>query len=243
MGEISTSGKRFLIRAASLGLLALCVLMLARCDRLQLNSDLPAPGSPSRAAIEALLRDVNRVPERTRVPGYQRGCGAGEGCVFGPAWSDDTAAEGGHNGCDTRNDVLAKTLEHVEYRPGTRDCVVVAGILSDPYSGQILEFQKKDASAVHIDHVFPLAAAWDLGAHAWPTEMRMHFSNDITYNLLAVNGADNQRKGDSTPGDWLPDHLAYRCFYAGKYLSAAIAYGLPITDSDDSALRAVAARC
>lgn len=25
-----------------------------------------------------------------------------EGCVFGPAWTDDSSAPGSHNGCDTR---------------------------------------------------------------------------------------------------------------------------------------------
>ena len=243
MGDKGTTGWQLIGRAASLVVLVAVVVALARCDRLQLRSDLPAPGSPGRAEIEAMLEVVDRVADRVRAPGYQRGCGVGEGCVFGPAWSDDTDAEGGHNGCDTRNDVLARTLDHVEYRPGTGDCVVVAGSLADPYSGELVQFQKANARAVQIDHVIPLAAAWDLGAHAWPAESRQRFANDVAINLLAVNGPDNQRKGDSTPGDWLPGNLAYRCFYAGKYLSAAIVYELPITDADDAALRAVAARC
>lgn len=243
MGDETTTGRQLIGRVVSLLVLVLLVVVLARCDRLRLRADLPAPGSPGRAEIEAMLGVVHQVPDRVRVPGYQRGCGAGEGCVFGPAWSDDTDAEGGHNGCDTRNDVLSRTLEHVEYRPGTGGCVVVAGLLADPYSGQMVQFQKANARAVQIDHVIPLSAAWDLGAHAWPAKSRRRFANDIAVNLLAVNGPDNQRKGDSTPGDWLPENPAYQCFYAGKYLSAAIVYELPITHADDAALRAVAARC
>ncbi|WP_084611551.1 HNH endonuclease family protein [Tomitella biformata] len=238
-----TTGGQFATRAAGLGLLVLLVILIARCDRVPLRADLPAPGSPDRAAIEVLLAAAERVPERVRAPGYQRGCGAGEGCVFGPAWSDDTDAEAGRNGCDTRNDVLARTLDQVEYRPGARDCVVVAGVLADPYSGQLLEFTKQDAGAVQIDHVIPLAAAWDLGAHDWPLELRQRFANDVAINLLAVNGPDNQRKSDGTPAEWLPANPAYRCFYAGKYLSAAVAYRLPITDADETVLRSVAARC
>lgn len=242
-GSTTTSRRQLAARVAGLVALLLLVVLVARCGHVQLRSDRPAPGSPGREAIEALLATAERVPERVRVPGYQRGCGAGEACVFGPAWSDDTDAEGGHNGCDTRNDVLVRSMDRVEFRPGTHNCVVVAGELADPYSGEVLHFEKRDASAVQIDHVFPLAAAWDLGAHAWTPQLRQRFANDITYNLLAVNGPDNQRKSDSTPGDWLPDNAAYRCFYAAKYLSVAIAYALPITDSDDAELRSVSARC
>lgn len=238
-----TTGAQLALRVAVLAALALVVLLIARCDRLPLRADMPAPGSPDRAAIEALLAAADRIPARVHSDGYERGCGAGEGCVFGPAWSDDTSAEGGHNGCDTRNDVLARSLEQVEFRPGTHDCVVVKGVLADPYSGQRLPFEKRHAGAVQIDHVIPLAAAWDLGAHAWPLELRQRFANDIAVNLLAVNGPDNQRKSDATPGGWLPANAAYRCFYAGKYLTAAIAYRLPITDADADALGAVAARC
>lgn len=231
------------LRAVGLAVLVLVVVSVARCDRLQLRADSPAPGSPTRQAIEMLLAAVDRVPARVRAPGYERGCGAGEDCVFGPAWSDDTDADGGHNGCDTRNDVLARSLQEPQFRPGTRDCVVIAGRLADPYSGRILPFDKRDAGAVQIDHVIPLAAAWDLGAHAWTPALRQRFANDITINLLAVNGPDNQRKSDGTPGEWLPDNAAYRCFYAGKYLTAALAYRLPLTDADAAALQAVAERC
>src|SRR3712207_6955233 len=53
--------------------------------------------------------------------GYERGCGEGKGCVFGPAWSDVD-----RNGCDQRNDVLHRDLTEVEVRDGTQGCVVVA---------------------------------------------------------------------------------------------------------------------
>lgn len=243
MRDGAATGRQIAVRIAGLLALALVIAVAARCDRLPLRSDLPAPGSPDRAAIEALLAVVAQVPERVRAPGYQRGCGTGESCVFGPAWSDATDAPSGHNGCDTRNDVLRASLEQVRFRAGTGDCVVIAGVLADPYSGRRLDFEKRNAGAVQIDHVFPLAAAWDLGAHAWPLPLRQRFANDVTFNLLAVNGPDNQRKSDSTPADWLPDSPAYHCFYAGKYLTVAVAYGLPITAADAAALRRVAQRC
>lgn len=203
----------------------------------------PAPGSPSRAALGELLTRVEVAPSRPNLPGYERGCTRGRACVFGPSWSDDHTGPGGHDGCDTRNNVLAADLTAVEFRDGTRDCVVVSGSLADPYSGRTIAFTKQDASAVQIDHVYPLAAAWDMGAAAWPIDRRRDFANDIAYNLLAVSGPENQAKRDSTPSGWLPSDPAYHCFYVGKYLGVAVRYGLPITAADRDAVADVVAEC
>ncbi|MCX5043615.1 HNH endonuclease family protein [Aldersonia sp. NBC_00410] len=203
----------------------------------------PAPGSPSRTQVEQLLTAVGVIAARPHPGGYQRGCGAGQACVFGPTWTDDTDAPGGHDGCDTRNDVLAVQLTAVTYRDGTRACVVVAGRLADPYTGRSVGFDKARAGDVQIDHVYPLAAAWDMGAGAWPVEQRRRFANDVAANLLAVTGSVNQSKGDRTPADWLPPNPAYHCFYAGKYLTVAVRYGLPVTAGDREALLRVAAGC
>ncbi|MGW2664558.1 HNH endonuclease family protein [Nocardia tengchongensis] len=206
------------------------------------GQETPAPGSPTRAQLERLLADVISVPHRPRPGGYQRGCGGGQGCVFGPAWTDDHDGPGGHDGCDSRNTVLARQLTAVSFRPGDT-CVVVAGALDDPYTGRRIAFARAAAKAVQIDHVYPLAAAWDLGASGWPPARRVRFANDVDYNLLAVDGKTNQDKGDRTPADWLPPARANRCFYAGKYLTAANRYGLPVTAADRSALAGVARGC
>src|SRR5690349_17307750 len=60
---------------------------------------------------------------------------------FGPAWADAD-----HNGCDTRNDILNRDLMHKQWRPGTHNCVVIAGVLADPYSGATIPFRKAAAS-------------------------------------------------------------------------------------------------
>lgn len=202
----------------------------------------PAPGSPTRAQLEQLLAGVRVVPKRPRPGGYERGCGNGQACVFGPAWTDDHDGPGGHDGCDSRNAVLARQLTRVTFRRGD-DCVVVAGVLDDTYTGQRIAFERGAAKAVQIDHVYPLAAAWDLGASGWTAARRVRFANDIDYNLLAVDGKTNEDKGDRTPGDWLPPARAGHCFYAGKYLTAANRYGLPVTAADRDALRRVARGC
>ena len=197
----------------------------------------PAPGSPTRARLEQLLSAVRVVPHRPHPGGYERGCGTGQGCVFGAAWS------GAGGGCDSRNSVLARQLRAVRFRGHAADCVVTGGTLQDPYTGRSVEFDRSHARAVQIDHVYPLAAAWDMGAATWPLPQRIRFANDIEYNLLAVDGEANEDKGDRTPADWLPPARAYHCYYAGKYLTTATRYALPITSADRDALLRVARGC
>lgn len=203
----------------------------------------PAPGSPSRAQIEQLLAEVQVMPSRPHPGGYERGCKIGQACVFGPAWSDDTDAPGGHDGCDTRNNALARQLTEVTFRAGTNNCVVLSGTLDDPYTGRRITFDKADAKDIQIDHVYPLAAAWDMGASGWSRDRRLRFANDLDYNLLAVDGKTNEDKSDNTPADWLPPAAATHCFYAGKYLTVATQYSLPITAADKAALQRVATGC
>ncbi|MGW4245742.1 HNH endonuclease family protein [Nocardia sp. NPDC004722] len=225
-----------------LGLLGAVVVLLAVPGCESLGRVTPAPGSPGRAQLERLLAGVRTVPKRPRPGGYERGCASGQGCVFGPAWTDDHDGPGGHDGCDSRNTVLGRQLSGVVRRAGD-GCVVVSGALDDPYTGQRIAFARADAKAVQIDHVYPLAAAWDLGASGWPMGRRVRFANDVDFNLLAVDGKTNEDKGDRTPGDWLPPARATHCFYAGKYLMVATRYGLPVTAADRAALERVARAC
>ncbi|TLG04757.1 HNH endonuclease [Nocardia cyriacigeorgica] len=236
-GPGSARGLGAAVAAWSALLAALC--LLSGCAQ----PATPAPGSPPRAEVERLLAAVRVVQARPHPGGYDRGCREGEGCVFGPAWSDDYEGTGGHDGCDTRNNVLARQLTDIAFRPGTRDCVVVSGTLADPYTGTRVPFRKSDAQDVPVDHVYPLAAAWDLGAAAWPLDRRVRFANDIDYNLQATTRAANQAKGDSTPGEWLPPSRPGHCFYAAKYLATAIHYDLPITVDDQAALQSIAIGC
>lgn len=197
----------------------------------------PAPGSPTRAQLERLLAAVRTLPRRPHPGGYDRGCAAGQGCVFGPAWAE---APGG---CDSRNRVLGAQLRAVRFRANTAGCVVSAGTLHDPYTGRNIAFDRSDARAVQIDHIYPLAAAWDMGAANWTLPQRIRFANDVEFNLLAVDGRANQDKSDRTPADWLPPASAYRCYYAGRYLTIAIRYTLPITTADRETLSRTARGC
>jgi hypothetical protein len=199
------------------------------------QGDVPAGTLDPTAASAALARLP--VAEKASLEGYERGCGHGEGCVFGPAWADVD-----HNGCDQRNDVLRRDLTAVEVREGTHDCVVVAGVLDDPYTGQTVPFEKADAGNVPIDHVVPLAAAWAEGAAAWPAEQRQAFANDLG-NLMATTRSENSAKGDSTADEWVPSDPGYGCSYATVVITVKDRYALTVTPAEDQALESLLATC
>lgn len=186
-------------------------------------------------SIMQMLDHAQVVNERPNPPGYDRDCGPGDGCVFGTAWKDVD-----RNGCDTRNDVLGMQLTEVVFKPGTRQCKVKSGKLRDPYSGNNLLYPQEP---VEVDHVMPLAYAWDMGAVGWTVEQRTRFAND-PLNLLATSRGNNRAKSDKSPAEWI-GHVAptERCGYADRFLTVALAYHLPITRADADSLRAAAARC
>ena len=80
---------------------------------------------PSTSARGTALAALEGLGVKGRAPktGYARD-------LFGSGWGDPD-----RNGCDTRNDVLARDLTAETFKPGTRDCVVATGTLADPYSG------------------------------------------------------------------------------------------------------------
>ncbi|WIY81967.1 HNH endonuclease family protein [Propionimicrobium sp. PCR01-08-3] len=145
--------------------------------------------------------------------------------LFGQRWADVD-----HNGCDTRNDILARDLTEVEYREGS-GCVIVAGTLDDPYTGETVIFAKADASKVQIDHLVALADAWRTGAFAWDDETREEFANDPD-NLLAVDGSANQSKQDKDASQWLPVNTGFQCDYVAAQISVKVDYGLWATPAE-----------
>lgn len=156
---------------------------------------------------------------------------------FGPRWADVD-----RNGCDTRNDILSRDLIDVVYKPGTNDCVVLTGILHDPFTGETVTFTRisEGYQPVQIDHIIPLAVAWSSGADSWTAEQRERFANDPA-NLQATTA--NQSKGDSTPSQWLPAGDAAACTYSTRYLEVVVDYALEISAADRSALDRALTRC
>lgn len=199
----------------------------------------PAPSiAPDIAEVLAAL-DSLEVKGRAPKTGYERE-------EFGQAWSDDVTVEFGHNGCDTRNDILRRDLapESLVLKEGTHDCVALSGTLHDPYSGQDIEFQRgaQTSRAVQIDHVVPLADAWQKGAQQWSPEKRRDFANDPR-NLLAVDGPLNQQKGAGDAATWLPPNKGFRCEYARRIVEVKAAYEVWVTEAEKDALSRLLNAC
>lgn len=196
-----------------------------------------AVGDVSSRQLRAALSDVDVVdtpPEATAE--YDRG-------EFGPDWTDEHHGVGGHNDCNTRDDILARDLKHVEYEAGS-DCEVASGVLADPYTGERIEFDADiDPSAVQIEHIYPLSLSWDRGASTWSEQKRIEFANDQRRNLIAVDGPANMSKGDAPPAEWLPPNPGFRCDYLYRFLKVGAHYDLPITEDDAAAVREQSAHC
>lgn len=217
--------------AARTLVVVLAVLGLAACD--------PALGAtstgsdPTGAAGSALAaaRDLT-VKGRAPMTGYDR-----ELFSYGSVDVDE-------NGCDARNDVLARDLDDVTYKSGTRDCVVASGTLQDPYSGEEIAFTRGQdtSSAVQIDHVVALADAWQKGAQQWDEATREAFGND-PMNLVAVDGPLNNAKGSGDTATWLPPNRAARCGYVARQVAVKQTYGVWVTAAEQDAMVEVLSTC
>lgn len=202
-------------------------------DEFAARADVPtvAPGVDVLAGIAV-------VPARIHRYDYRRG-------AYGDAWTDDTDAPGGHNGCDTRNDILNRDLVDKTY-VSIKRCpdAVATGTLHDPYTNATVAFQRgaRVGESVQIDHIVPLALAWDMGAYNWPFAERVRFANDPA-NLLAVAGKANEDKGDSQPALWMPPNTAFWCQYSMQFIAVLRGYALPVDQASADVLRQAAATC
>lgn len=143
----------------------------------------------------------------------------------------------------TRDQILARDLRDVAYKPGTHRCVVVSGELDDPYSGLVVQYRRGSSpQAVQVDHVFGLHAAWDRGAATWPQQRRTDLANDPR-NLLTTTATVNESKGDQTPRDWRPPDRSGWCTFAQHFADVALGYDLAVTPADVRALRTMLATC
>ena len=195
-------------------------------------------GAPTVQPGADVLAGIVLVPRRIRGNDYRRS-------AFGESWDDDNSAPGGHNGCDTRDDILTRDLvarTHVR----TKHCpqAVAAGTLRDPYTNETVAFIRGEqvGASVQIDHIVPLAFAWDMGARDWPDPLRKRFANDPA-NLLAVDGQANQDKGDLPPGEWMPPNTAFWCQYALQFIEVLRGYRLPVDEASARELRNAAVSC
>ena len=195
--------------------------------------------TPAPATSGSALAGLATLPVKGRAPmtGYSR-------LQFGPAWTDDVSVADGHNGCDTRNDILRRDLTMVVLKPGTNGCVVATGVLHDPYTGATIHFTRgvTSSEAVQIDHVVALGDAWQTGAQQLNLTVRTNLAND-PLELLAVSGPANDQKGDSDAASWLPPNKGFRCSYVARQVAVKMRYRLWVTPAERAAIARVLATC
>lgn len=198
-------------------------------------STAPSTGLVAATALTAL--SWLPVKGRAAMTGYSRE-------QFGPAWTDDVAAPGGHNGCDTRNDILRRDLVGITLRPGSHGCSVLTGQLADPYTGKSIAFRRgaSTSAAVQIDHLVSLGDAWATGAQLLSPALRQDLAND-PLNLAAVDGPANVQKSDSDAASWLPANKNDRCAYVARQIAVKLKYRLWVVLAERSTMARVFGTC
>lgn len=198
------------------------------------------PAAPETADLgkRAALRLVDQLAVRN----IERPAAAGEYRSarepYGQRWSDDVTVRGGHNGCDTRNDVLRGALSDVRVKEGTHGCKVLAGTLDDPYTGQTVRFRYGHGSLVDVDHRVTKEDGWYSGAYRMSADKRRDFANDPD-NLAAVAARVNRQKSGRSAADWLPP--LNRCRYVIAQATVKDRYGLTVTKRERDTMRRVVA--
>ncbi|MFE9243825.1 HNH endonuclease family protein [Nocardiopsis sp. NPDC006938] len=176
--------------------------------------------TPLTEAIEALT-----VAEESR-EGYDRS-------LF-PHWTDAD-----RNGCNTRAEVL---LEEAVTAPEVGErCRLSGGEWYSYYDDRSFT----EARALDIDHMVPLAEAWDSGASQWSTQRRQAYANDLDepVALVAVSASSNRSKADKDPSQWLPPAADTHCRYVTEWTTVKTRWGLTVDEAEREALNTVAQDC
>ncbi len=149
-----------------------------------------------------------------------------------PHWVD---ADG--DGCSTRNEVLISEA----------DDPVTVGSGCSLSGGRWYSYYDRvswtNPSDVDIDHMVPLAEAWDSGARSWTTATRQAFANDLgdSRSLVGVTDNVNQAKGDQDPREWLPTYD--QCRYVREWVAVKHRWRLTVDSGEKSALSSLASSC
>lgn len=135
------------------------------------------------------------------------------------------------DGCNTRNEVLIEEADDpVTVGSG---CSLSGGRWYSYYDGA----SWTATSDIDIDHMVPLAEAWDSGARTWTSTERRNFANDLGFygSLVGVTDNVNQSKGDQDPATWMPTYQ--KCRYLKEFVSVKIRWRLSVDSAEKSALQ------
>ncbi|MER6913996.1 HNH endonuclease family protein [Streptomyces sp. NPDC000594] len=144
------------------------------------------------------------------------------------------------DGCNTRNEIL---IAEAAAPPavGAR-CALTGGLWWSYYD----EVSVTPASSLDIDHMVPLAEAWDSGAHSWTAARRAAYANDQgqASSLVAVTARSNRAKADQDPAQWLPPAPSALCRYLSEWTATKLRWGLTADSSERNQLITLATdRC
>jgi hypothetical protein len=143
------------------------------------------------------------------------------------------------DGCSTRAEVL---IEEAVLAPavGAR-CTLTGGSWHSAYD----DVYVADAARLDIDHMVPLAEAWDSGASAWTAQRRQAYANDVDEPraLIAVSAATNRSKADQDPREWLPPFVPGRCRYLVDWVAVKTRWSLSVDEAERLVLTELAAAC
>ncbi|MGW5878405.1 HNH endonuclease family protein [Nocardiopsis terrae] len=219
------------IAGTVVGALAVAAFVLQQLGVIDLETDdsTTAPQGSSGTASSDVEQARQQMEElRTEAeedpPGYDR-------ALF-PHW--DSGVE---DNCTTRQVVLLRDGENVETDD---DCQPVSGSWYSEFDGETFT----EAQDLDIDHMVALKEGWRSGAHAWSTEQRQKFANDLdSSQLWAVSASSNRSKGDSDPADWLPPLESAHCDYVVSWIEVKHVWDLTVDPDEEAALREVLEGC
>ncbi|MEU4490120.1 HNH endonuclease family protein [Streptomyces purpurascens] len=149
------------------------------------------------------------------------------------------AGDNPSDGCNTRAQVL---IHEAKSPPDTGpNCRLEGGRWASYYDAVTVE----SASGLDIDHMVPLAEAWDSGASAWTAQRRERYANDQGQeeSLVAVTARSNRSKADQDPAQWLPPAADAHCRYAAEWVGTKLRWSLTTDDAELATLRELADAC
>ncbi|APE24855.1 MULTISPECIES: HNH endonuclease family protein [Streptomyces] len=137
------------------------------------------------------------------------------------------------DGCDTRAEVLL--AEAVEAPTAGAGCTLTGGRWTSYYDGQTVS----DPAALHVDHLVPLAEAWESGASGWTAARRERYANDqgAAATLVAVTARSQRSKAGRDPAEWVPSDATQYCRYVGEWVSTKLRWGLSADKDEVEALK------
>ncbi|MEU5218172.1 HNH endonuclease [Streptomyces sp. NPDC020807] len=137
------------------------------------------------------------------------------------------------DGCDTRSEVLVAEADEA---PKTgAGCVLTGGRWTSAYDGQ----RVSDPASLRVDHLVPLAEAWESGASGWSAARRESYANDqgAAATLVAVTARSLRQKAGRDPAEWVPEDSTRYCRYVGEWVGTKLRWGLSVDKDEMEALK------